>query len=83
MLQFGLLGTPVAYPLSKIPGSWRAVYCLLNPLAPCIDGYRRAILFGQPPQWQYVGLGALSSFVLLAVAYRIFKKLEVGIADVA
>jgi hypothetical protein len=30
-----------------------------------------------------VGLGALSAFVLLTIAYRFFKKLEVGIADVA
>jgi ABC-2 type transport system permease protein/lipopolysaccharide transport system permease protein len=83
VLQFGLLGTPVAYPLSKIPGEWRGLYCFLNPLAPTIDGYRRAVLFGQPPQWHYLGLGALSAFLLLAVAYRVFKRLEVGIADVA
>jgi ABC-2 type transport system permease protein/lipopolysaccharide transport system permease protein len=83
MLQFGLLGTPVAYPLSKVPGAWRGLYCFLNPLAPCIDGYRRAVLFGQAPQWRYVGLGALSAAILLTFAYRVFKKLEVGIADVA
>jgi ABC-2 type transport system permease protein/lipopolysaccharide transport system permease protein len=83
VLQFGLLGTPVAYPLSKIPGAWRGLYCFLNPLAPCIDGYRRAVLFGQAPQWQYLGLGALSSVILLTFAYRVFKRLEVGIADVA
>jgi ABC-2 type transport system permease protein/lipopolysaccharide transport system permease protein len=83
LLQFGLLGTPVAYPLSKIPGAWRGLYCFLNPLAPCIDGYRRAVLLGQAPQWHYLGLGALSSAILLTVAYRVFKRLEVGIADVA
>jgi ABC-type polysaccharide/polyol phosphate export permease len=83
VLQFGLLGTPVAYPLSKIPAAWRGLYCFINPLAPCIDGYRRAVLFGQAPQWHYLGLGALSSALLITIAYRVFKKLEVGIADVA
>jgi ABC-2 type transport system permease protein/lipopolysaccharide transport system permease protein len=73
----------VAYPLSKIPASWRGLYCALNPLAPVIDGYRRVVLFGQAPQWSYVGLGAASSAVLLLVSYHFFKRLEVGIADVA
>jgi ABC-2 type transport system permease protein/lipopolysaccharide transport system permease protein len=83
MLQFGLLGTPVAYPLSQIPSDWRVVYCILNPLAPVIDGYRRTVLYGLPPHWTYTGIAAASSFVLLFVAYRFFKRLEGGIADVA
>ena len=29
------------------------VYCTLNPMAPVIDSYRRVILYGQAPQWQY------------------------------
>ncbi len=62
---------------------WRGLYCFLNPLAPCIDGYRRAVLFGQAPQWRYLGLAAISSGLLLSLAYRVFKRLEVGIADVA
>jgi ABC-type polysaccharide/polyol phosphate export permease len=83
ILQFGLLGTPVAYPLSTIPSSWRGIYCAINPLAAVIDGYRRVVLFGVQPQWQYVALAAASSTVLLTISYRVFKRLEVGIADVA
>lgn len=82
-LQIGLFATPVAYSLSSIPESFRHLYCLANPLAPVIDGYRRTILYGQPPEWGLLGLGAITSCVLLVGGYITFKRLETGIADVA
>ncbi len=83
ILQLGLFATPVAYPITEIPESWRGVYAALNPMAPVIDGYRRAVLYGQAPQWGLLGLGAITSVVMVIVGYRVFKRLETGIADVA
>lgn len=81
VLQFGLFATPVAYAFDAIPGHWRPLYAVLNPLAPIIDGYRRSLLFGLPPRWPLVGLAAGSAATLLAAAIVAFKRLETGIAD--
>jgi ABC-2 type transport system permease protein/lipopolysaccharide transport system permease protein len=81
-LQFGILATPIAYGLEVIPQNVRVIYEVLNPLAPIIDGYRRVILFGQPPLWETLVPAALASFVWLAGAFVLFKHLEIGFADV-
>ena len=83
VLQLGILATPVAYGLSAIPASFRTLYCVLNPLAPVIDGYRRTVLHGVPPRWSYLGPGAISASIVLVVGYALFKRLETGLADVA
>ena len=83
VLQLGLFATPVAYALSEIPSGFRPVYCFINPLAPVIDGYRRAILLGADPKWDLLGLGALGAAITLVLGFMLFKRLEPGIADVA
>jgi ABC-type polysaccharide/polyol phosphate export permease len=82
-LQFGLFVTPVAFPFSVIPKQWRGIYSVLNPLGPLIDDYRRTVLYGQQPQWQYFGLATLGSVVVFVGGYLLFKRMESGIADVA
>ena len=86
LLQFALFATPVAYGLDAITHNSRAfllVYSALNPLGPVIDGFRRTLLFGRPPDWPALGIGAASSLVLLAASYKLFKRLETGFADIA
>ena len=85
LLQVALYATPVAYGLNAIAKSrtFVLVYSGLNPLAPVIDGLRRTILHGQVPDWTALGIGAGSSFLLLAVGYVLFKRLETGMADIA
>ncbi len=83
LLQLGLFATPVAYGLNKIPVRYQSLYSTLNPLAPVIDGYRRTVLYNQPPDWHLLGLGSLTTAVVLFGGYALFKRLETGIADVA
>jgi ABC-2 type transport system permease protein/lipopolysaccharide transport system permease protein len=83
ILQLGLLATPVAYGMDIYPKALQPWISVINPLAPVIDGYRRTILYGQPPDWSLVLPGAISAFLILGVGYVIFKRLETGIADVA
>jgi ABC-type polysaccharide/polyol phosphate export permease len=83
VLQLGLFVTPVAYSMSAVPSDVRWLYALVNPLAPVIDGLRRCVLYGQRPDLTLLGLGALTSTVLLFGGYLMFKRLETGIADVA
>lgn len=82
VLQLGLFATPVVYALNKIAPHERLIYCFLNPLAPMIDSYRRAVVFGQNPQWKLLGAGTASSIVLLTVSAWVFARLERGIVDI-
>lgn len=83
LMQMGMFATPVAYGLDQITRDWLVPYVAANPLAAVIDGYRRTLLYGQMPDWKLTGVAALSATLMLLVGYKIFKKLETGIADVA
>jgi len=83
ILQLGLFATPVAYGLADVPGKYRTIYVIINPMAAVIDASRRTVLYGQWPLWNELALAGISSCVLLAFAYWVFKRLETGIADVA
>jgi lipopolysaccharide transport system permease protein len=80
-LLLWLFATPVAYPLSSVPASVRSVY-MLNPMAGIIDGYRRALLQGSPPDLAYVVTAFAVALVALAVAYLFFKRAARTFADV-
>jgi lipopolysaccharide transport system permease protein len=83
LLQVGLFITPVIYGLEKIPSQWRATYVFFNPVAMVIDGLRRTVLYGQAPEFQYLGIAALSSTIVLIGGFMLFKQLETGFADVS
>lgn len=83
LLQLGLLATPIAYGLDEIPGNLRGVYSALNPMGPIIDSYRQTVLYGNAPNWGLLGIGALSSLVFLLGGLKLFRRLELGFADVA
>lgn len=83
LLQLGLFAAPVAYGLDVIPSGARPFYCAVLPIAPVIDGYRRTVLLGEAPEWGLLGIGAASTTLMLLGAYRLFKRLEGGLADVA
>ena len=55
ILQLGLFATPVAYGMDVVAPQFQVLYSALNPLAPVIDGYRRTILLGLPPDWHLLG----------------------------
>jgi lipopolysaccharide transport system permease protein len=81
LLQIGLFASPIVYPLSRVPGDWRTVYAILNPVAAVIDALRRIVLHGAWPDWVTL-FGALGwSLVGLSLGYALFKRLERGFAD--
>lgn len=82
LLQVALFASPVLYPLSVIPDAIRGPYLALNPLAVILDGYRRALIQGQPPELAHLGATALTSLGLLWLAYGVFKRLEREFADI-
>jgi lipopolysaccharide transport system permease protein len=81
LIQIWMFATPVAYPISVIPAWLKPLY-LLNPMAPIIDGYRRAIILGLRPDLEALAVSAVVTLVLAVTALAIFKRAERTFADV-
>jgi len=81
MLQLWMFATPIVYPLSVVPARWRALY-ELNPMVGIIEGLRRVIVQGLPPDFHALGVSAAISVILLPVAFLYFKRVEATVADV-
>lgn len=79
-VQLWMYASPVIYPVSMVP-TWILPLYMLNPMAGLIDGYRRAILHGQAPQWGYVGWSAAASLLIFWAGYAYFKRAERRFAD--
>jgi len=82
LIQIWMFATPILYPVSIVPAKVRVLYMAANPMAVIIDGYRRAIVQGQPPELRYLANAAVISLVLLWLAYKYFKHLEREFADI-
>lgn len=81
LVQFWMFASPVAYPSSLVPESWRGLYAL-NPVAGVIEGFRWALTGqGQPPGIVLV-VSACSVGLLLFGGLIYFQKSEATIADV-
>jgi lipopolysaccharide transport system permease protein len=81
VVQMGLFASPVIYSLSVVPGSWRGVYAILNPVAAAIDSLRRIVVHHTWPDFAVL-FAALGWSLLLALgAYVLFKRLERGFSD--
>ena len=82
LIQIWMFATPILYPVSNVPERFRVLYMTLNPMAAIIDGYRRAVVQGKPPELLYFGVAAAVSFLLLWLGYKYFKHLEREFADI-
>ena len=81
LTQLWMFATPVAYPIRVIP-EWLKPLYMLNPMAPIIDGYRRAFLLGQAPDLPALAVSAAITVALSALALAVFKRAELTFADV-
>jgi ABC-type polysaccharide/polyol phosphate export permease len=83
IVQLGMFATPVIWPFSKVPTTYRPLYSFFNPIGPMIDDFRRTVLLGQSPSWGLLGIAAVGAACYLALGYFIFKRLEGELADIA
>lgn len=79
-VQLGMFVTPVIYASSMIPAHLRVWY-MLNPMAVVVDGFRRVLLSGQPPELTTLCLSTALVTGLWVVSYGYFKRAEVRFAD--
>ena len=68
--------SPGLYGLDRVPESMRAWYVALNPLAGILEGVRRPIYDGLPPEWGALGWSMLWALVLLAIGRYAFDRLS-------
>ncbi len=81
IMQVWMYATPIAYSLTSVP-EWLKPVFVLNPMTGIIDGYRRALLRGQAPDFSMLSIAAVASVALLVVSYMAFKRAERTFADV-
>jgi lipopolysaccharide transport system permease protein len=79
-IQLWMYLSPVIYPVSSVPDRFRSLY-MLNPMAPIIDGYRKTLLLGIPPDFYYFGISVLITLIILFLSYKYFKMVEMSFAD--
>lgn len=82
LLQVWMYATPILYPVGVIPERVRILYFALNPMGGLVDGYRRVLVRGLPPDALVTALSAISAAVLFVLCYRVFKRLEREFVDV-
>ncbi|MCA1816956.1 MAG: ABC transporter permease, partial [Acidobacteria bacterium] len=73
--------TPIIYPEQAIPARFQR-FVALNPFAPLVRNYRRAIIEGAPPDWEGLAYFAAFALVVFLVGYWWFAKSRKNFADV-
>jgi lipopolysaccharide transport system permease protein len=79
MLQVWMIASPIFYPANLLSVKWKYLFAL-NPLTGILDGFRSA-LFGNPFDWQLIGISTASLVVLTLLSLFVFKKMEDKFAD--
>jgi lipopolysaccharide transport system permease protein len=81
LVQFWMFASPVVYPSSLVPESWRWLYGL-NPMVGVIEGFRWSLLGqGRAPGLVFAVSIAAAGLVFLGGAFY-FRRIEGTVADV-
>ena len=81
LAQFWMFASPVTYPSSLVPESWRALYGL-NPMAGVIEGFRWALLGTDTAPGPMTAVSVFIAFALLISGAYYFRRMEKSFADV-
>jgi len=81
VVQLGIFVSPVGFSSAIVPQQWQALYAL-NPMVGVIDGFRWAIIPGQPISWLAVMFSVALAVGLFTSGIWYFRKMERHFADV-
>jgi lipopolysaccharide transport system permease protein len=81
IIYLWLFATPIGYPLSAVPESYRSWF-LLNPMTGIVESFRGAVIRGAAPDPRVLAVPVLVTIILLPLAYAFFKRTEATMADV-
>lgn len=80
-VQALMLLSPIFYPVTLIPHNLLFLYNL-NPITYVIEDVRRVMVWGQTPQWEWLGFGTIIGIVVFVLGYAWFKRTKGGFPDV-
>lgn len=80
-IQLWMFVSPILYPVSKVPESWRAVYAL-NPVVSVVEGFRWALIPGFQVDFSMFLPSVIIVAVTLAGGLIYFRSMERTFADV-
>lgn len=81
LAQLWMFATPIIYPVSVVPESWRLLYSL-NPMVGVVEGFRWALLGNTSGMDAMFGLSALVEAGVLAGGILYFQSVQQKFADV-
>jgi lipopolysaccharide transport system permease protein len=85
ILPIGVLAlfylSPVFYPASMVPESFRAIY-FLNPFAGLLTLFHHVLYFGEFPPARLLALVSLAAVVIAAVGYALFARRQSLFAEI-
>ncbi len=81
LTQAWLFVTPIAYPSSMLPESWRIVYGL-NPMAGVVEGFRWALLGTDTAPGKMIIISSLVAITVFISGAFYFRRMEQDFADV-
>ena len=81
LTQIWMFATPIAYPSSLVPESWRALYGL-NPMVGVVEGFRWALLGTATRPGPMLIVSSLAAVVILLTGAMYFRYTEKTFADV-
>jgi ABC-type polysaccharide/polyol phosphate export permease len=67
--------SPGLYALARVPDALRGRYVALNPFAGILEGVRRPVHAGLPPDWSALAWSALWAVLLLLAGRFVFRRL--------
>jgi len=79
-VQLFMYATPVVYPLSEVPESYRH-WLLANPMTPIVEGFRYAFLGSGAYRGEHLLISAATITVILAVGIILFSRVEKTFMD--
>jgi lipopolysaccharide transport system permease protein len=81
LVQFWMYASPIAYPVSIVPKTWRLLYSL-NPMAGVVEGFRWGLLGKESPDFTSIAIGGVVVVILVVSGLIFFKRMERTFADV-
>jgi len=79
--QLWMYACPIVYPISVVPEKYRMLYAL-NPMSGIIDSYRKVIIQGIAPNWEYLLISFVVTVLVFFSFFMVFNKLEMKLADI-
>jgi lipopolysaccharide transport system permease protein len=82
LLNIWMYLTPIIYPATAIPETWRNWVFWLNPLTAIVEVYRDIVLGGEIKHWSEWGVSLLIALVIFASGLWCYRRLRPAFADV-